>query len=203
MAKARVYTGGYQQMEQMFRKFFKDITRNYGLIVVAHADLKLDEDDPEKKLKYATLAVNKKAKKVVIGLLDLLIFVEGDRSEPGLTTMHFKSSPNWEAKSRFPNIVDSDILSYANLVKCINNAIGNIATAEHHKDYYPEAKHYTKEEYDAVRTQVDVLAKEKVNEHGVSMIVNLINSVLGKKIAETDIADTATLMVLIDELNRI
>lgn len=197
------YGGGYQQLEQMFRKFFKDITRNYGLIIVAHADLKLDEEDPNKKLKYATLAVNKKAKKVVIGLLDLLIFVEGDRSTPGVTTMHFKSSENWEAKSRFPNIVDSDTLSYENLVKCINNAIGNIATAEHHKNYYPESKHYTKEEYNAIRKQVDALAQEKVGEHGVSMVVNLINSVLGKKIAETDIADTEALKVLIDDLNRL
>jgi hypothetical protein len=197
------YGAGYQQLEQMFRKVFKDITRHYGLIIVAHADLKLDEDDPDKKLKYATLAVNKKAKKVVIGLLDLLIFVEGDRSKPGVTTMHFKSSPNWEAKSRFPNIVDSDILSYSNLVKCINNAIGNIATAAHHKQYYPDAQIYTTEEYNTIRAEVETLAKINVDKHGLATIVDLINSILGKKISETDIADTATLKVLLEELKTL
>ena len=197
------YGGGYQQLEQMFRKLFKDITRHYGLIIVAHADLKLDEEDPDKKLKYATLAVNKKAKKVVIGLLDLLIFVEGDRSTPGVTTMHFKSSENWEAKSRFPNIVSKDILSYNNLVKCINNAIGEIATATTSKQYYPEAAQHSQADYTAIKNQVNDLAKAKVAEHGMAPVVDLINTVLGKKISETDIADTATLEVLFEELKSL
>lgn len=196
------YGGGYQQMEQMFRKFFKDITRNYGLIVIAHADIKLDEDDPEKKLKYATLAVNKKAKKVVIGLLDLLIFVEGDRSQPGVTTMHFKSSPNWEAKSRFPNIVDSAQLSYSNLIQCINDAIGDIATVEHHKQYYPEQKHYSQEDFQKIKKEVEELANSKVAEHGVTLVVKLINNILGKKIADTDAGNTSALLVLIEELKN-
>lgn len=200
MAKARVYPGGYQQLEQMFRKLFKDLTRYYGLIIVAHADLKLDEEDPERKLKYATLAVNKKAKKVVMGLLDLLIFVEGERSKPGVSIMHFKSSENWEAKSRFPNIVESAVLSYDNLVKCINDAIGDIATAKESKQYYPESPQYTQEQYQQIKNEVDALAKEKVKQRGLVPVVDLINTVLGKKIAETDIADTAALYVLLEEL---
>jgi hypothetical protein len=197
------YGGFYVQIEQMFRKLFKDLTRYYGLIIVAHADLKMDEDDPERKLKYATLAVNKKVKKIVMGLLDLLIFVEGDRSRPGVTTMHFKSSQNWEAKSRFPNIVDSDILSYNNIVKCINNAIGDVATAPVHKQYYPENNQYTKQDYEEIRTKVDAVAKAKVEEHGLSPVVELINTVLGKKIVETDIADTPALLVLLEELETL
>ena len=197
------YGGGYQQLEQMFRKLFKDITRHYGLIIVAHADLKLDEEDPDQKLKYATLAVNKKAKKVVIGLLDLLIFVQGDRSTPGVSTMHFKSSENWEAKSRFPNIVSKDILSYDNLVKCINNAIGKIATATTSKQYYPEAAQHSLADYTAIKNQVNDLAKEKVAEHGMAPVVDLINTVLGKKISETDIADTTALEVLFEELKSL
>ena len=194
------YGGFYVQIEQMFRKLFKDITRNYGLIIVAHADIKLDEEDPEKKLKYATLTVNKRIKKIVIGLLDLLIYVEGDRSNPGVTTMHFKSSPNWEAKSRFPNIVDSSILSYANLVKCINDAIGNVATAEHHKQYYPEQDKYTNEDYAKAKAKAEQIGQLKVESHGLGKVMGLINSILGKKISETDVADTAALLILVSEL---
>lgn len=197
------FGGFYVQMEQMFRKLFRDITRYYGLIIIAHADIKLDEDDPDKKLKYATLAVNKRAKKIVIGLLDLLIFVEGDRSRPGVTTMHFKSSSNWEAKTRFPNIVESDILSYDNLVKCINNAIGDIATAKTRKQYSPEEKVYTQEEFNEIYSKVNELGREQVAKHGMAPVTNLINSVLGKKISESDIGDTGILQILYQEFQNL
>lgn len=200
MVKARVYTGAYSQLEQMFRKLFKSLTQDYGLIIVAHADLKLDENDPDKKLKYATLAVNKKAKKIVMGLLDLLIFVEADRAVPGVTTMHFKSTQNWEAKSRFPNIVDSGILNYKNIVKSINDAIGDIATAEHHKSYQSEEKTFTPEEYEALHAQCLAVAEKKVETKGVSKVMATINSTLGKKITESDIGDAAALTLLLQEL---
>lgn len=192
--------GAYSQLEQMLRKFFKGIVRDYGLIVVAHADLKLDENDPDKKLKYATLAVSKKAKKIVMGLLDMLIFVEGDRSQPGVTTMHFKSSENWEAKSRFQNIVDTGTLSYNNILKAINDAIGDIATAEHHKDYYADEKLYTQEEFEEIQAKTDALGVELVAIHGMGKVLEVVTSVLGKKISETDVGDTAALHALYGEL---
>lgn len=194
-----VETGGYAQLEQMFRKFFKDIVKDYGLIVVAHADLKLDENDPEKKLKYATLAVSKKAKKIVMGLLDMLIFVEGDRSQPGVTTMHFKSSENWEAKSRFQNIVDTGVLSYNNITKAINDAIGEIATEEHHKEYYADEKIYTQEEFEKIQADTNKLGAELVAIHGMGKIQEAVTGILGKKISEADVGDTAALHALYGE----
>jgi len=190
------YGGFYVQIEQMFRKLFKDITQHYGLVIVAHADLKLDEDDPEKKLKYATLTVNKRVKKIVIGLLDLLVYVEGDRSKPGVTIAHYKSSPYWEAKSRFPHIVESNIFNYENLKNDILHAIGDNVTNKTHKQYITEEPSYTQADFETIKAEVEKLGMSLVESKGLGVVSGTINSVLGKKIGDTDIGDVAALRAL-------
>ena len=194
--------GGYTQLANMFRKFFKDITKNYGLIVIAHASLKIDDDDPD-KIKYATLGINKKVKQIVIGLLDILAYIESDRTSNGVSIIHYRSDIGWEAKSRFANIVKNDIFSYENLVKNINDAVKDFATAVHHKDYVGSEEKFEIDEFESLRNEADKIAREKIDVVGMQPVVNLISTILGKKLNETDVADTAALRVLMEEIKRL
>ncbi len=191
------YGGYYVQLEQMFRKLFKDIVRNYGLIVIGHADTKQDEDD--KDIMYATLRLNKKVKGIVMGLLDQLIYIEGDRANPGRSIAHYQSSVHWEAKTRFPNIKKSNIFSYQNIVTDIHESLKNIATVDSHKQYIKDEKIYTQEEFEQLQNQANLHGKQLVESHGLNTVVSLINSILGKRIQETDVGDSAALNVLLQE----
>lgn len=198
------FGGFYVQIEQMFRKLFNDITKNYGLIVIAHDNSKTDKDeDTGEKVVFATLAVNKKIRRIISGLVDLMVYIEKDRATPGKSIAHYKSSSRWEAKTRFPNIKNSNIFSYENLVGDIKEAIGDIATAEKHKNYNVEKLEPTQEEFEKVKNEVDSLGKKLVATKGLNTVIELINSILGKKISETDIGDTATLKVLLTEFKEL
>lgn len=121
------YGKGYNQLEDVLRKPFRQIVESYGLILLAHDTSKQDEDDD--KLKYATLNFNKKVKRVVVGLLDLLVYVEMKRGAEE-RIMHFQPSELWEAKTRFKGIVPSAVFSYDNLVRAVADAVDGIATKE-------------------------------------------------------------------------
>lgn len=195
---------GHATLGKMFRKLFKQITQHYGLIIVAHESKKVDPDDEENR--YSTLAINKKVKGIVIGLLDILTYVDANRDPDSPNTMHFRSSENWEAKSRFANIVPSAVFNYDNLEKAIHDAVDGIATKEEHKDYYggdDSTDSVSQEEYEKLRDKVLEVAVAKINEMGQGPVVELISITLGKKISETNIHDWEPLKALLIELENL
>jgi len=118
---------GYALLEEALRKVFRQIQQNYGLILIAHDGRKVDEEDD--KLFYASLNFNRKVKRIVMGLLDILAYVETRRGEQG-SIMHFRDSDRWEAKSRFEKIVPSCEFSHAGLVKAVADAVAGVATTD-------------------------------------------------------------------------
>lgn len=191
---------GYNMLEDALRKPFRQIVENYGLILLAHDTSKQDEEDD--KIKYATLNFNKKVKRIIMGLLDLLIYVEMKRGEED-RIMHFQPSELWEAKTRFSNIEPSATFSYDNFVKVFHNAIDGIATREKREDITSTGSQLPSEsEFEAYLTSINELAMEVIDETGkVAEVQALINKHLsGRKLGQAELQDYYLLKNLEEEL---
>lgn len=194
------YGKGYNQLEDVLRKPFRQIVESYGLILLAHDTSKQDEDDD--KLKYATLNFNKKVKRVVVGLLDLLVYVEMKRGAEE-RIMHFQPSELWEAKTRFEHIVPSAVFSYDNLVKAVADAVDGIATKESRESFQAtgsqlptqaEFERFLKEVND---TAMGIIEKtDKVDE--VQLIIS--KHLNGRKLGQAKLDDYYLLKNIMQEL---
>lgn len=194
------YGGGYTILETMFRKAFKELTERYGVMIIAHPNQK--QDDNEEKTRYWDLAVNKKVKAIAVGLMDLLIFVERTRDHNELNIAHFKPTEQWEAKTRFSNIVSSVPLSYANICKAVKDATGSNAVAKVERNISQETE-YSIAEFQTIKDRVNALAQELVISKGLEPVKNKINFILAKPLQNADIADTERLLLLESELKEL
>jgi len=195
--------GGHAQLEKMLRKFFKDVLKNYGLIVISHIAIKQDND--EAQTKYATMSVNKKAKKVLMGLLDVYGYIETTRDPEVPNLIHFRPSKDWEAKTRFANMVESTVFNYENIEKAVKDAVSGIATTTSHKNYYSEeiAPVVTPEELQFLKDRLTELGMQKIDTAGQAKVLSTIDAVLGnKKIADCVLSDYSLLVVLEEEFKR-
>lgn len=194
------YGKGYNQLEDVLRKPFRQIVESYGLILLAHDTSKQDEDDD--KLKYATLNFNKKVKRVVVGLLDLLVYVEMKRGAEE-RIMHFQPSELWEAKTRFKNIVPSAVFSYDNLVKAVADAVDGIATKESRESFQAAGSQLpTQEDFEEFLKEVNDTAMgiiEKTNK--VEEVQSIISKHLnGRKLGQAKLDDYYLLKNIMQEL---
>ena len=193
------YGGGYVMLENMFRKLFKTITDNYGLIITAHPNQKQEDiADSDKKNTYWDLAVNKKVKGIAVGLMDMLIYVEADRRPNKPNIAHFKASENWEAKCRFADIVPSVEFNYENIQKAVLDATG--AKSTQRVDNSKPAVLLDEAAWNALREEVSDLATAKVATSGAEKVVQKIAEILNKRIADTTVADAERMGILKQEL---
>lgn len=193
----------YNMLEDTLRKPFRQLVENYGLILLAHDTSKQDEED--EKVRYATLNFNKKVKRIVMGLLDLLVYVEMKRGEDD-RIMHFQSSELWEAKTRFADIEPSAIFSYDNFVKVFHNAIDKVATVEEREDFSSRGTQMpSEEEFIAYLEELNALAMYIIEESGeVEQVQNLIGKHLnGRKLGQADLEDYYMLKNLEEDLKAI
>lgn len=193
----------YNMLEDTLRKPFRQIVENYGLILLAHDTSKQDEED--KEVKYATLNFNKKVKRIVMGLLDILIYVEMRRGDEE-RVMHFHSSEAWEAKTRFANIAPSAIFSYDNFVKVFNDAVDGVATIEKRENFASAGSQMPSErEFFAYLEELNALAMGIIEDTGkIEKVQGLIGKHLGgRKLAQADLEDYYMLKNLEEELKAI
>lgn len=191
---------GYNMLEEALRKPFRQIVESYGLILLAHDTSKQDEEDD--KIKYSTLNFNKKVKRVVMGLLDLLIYVEMKRGEEA-RIMHFQPSELWEAKTRFANIEPSATFSYDNFVKVFHDAIDKVATVDKRENITSTGSQLPSEkEFENYLASVNELAMATIDKTGkVSEVQALINKHLsGKKLSQAELQDYYLIKNLEEEL---
>lgn len=194
---------GYTLLEDMMRTVFRQIQQNYGLILIAHDGRKVDEED--KKLSYASLNFNRKVKRVIMGLLDILAYVESRRGAEE-SIMHFRDSDKWEAKSRFKNIVESCPFSYEGLVKAVADAVNGIATTSERQsvsistDALP-----TPEVFENYLTQFNETAMSVINTTGKGTEVKEAIEIAlnGRKLSQATIQDYFILLTLEEELKNI
>lgn len=196
---------GHTELESIFKKIFKTIIKEgYGLVVIGHRSQKTDS---ETEIQYNTLALNnKRVKGYVMGELDVLAAVESSRDPMQSSVMHFRASKEWDAGSRFKNIVPKIDFSYENLVEAIHNAVEQDATTDKKQNYYDqEKKEYTEEEFQSLKQQCEMKAKSIIEQDDSKMndVLKAIQDTLGKKISESTIKDAALMQVLLDELNLV
>ena len=190
-------------LETMLRKFFRQIQQDYGLILIAHDGRKQDADDD--KVYYASLNFNRKVKRVVMGLLDILAYVETKRGSAN-SIMHFRDSEMWEAKSRFKNIPEAAEFSYEGLVDAVSKAVGEDSTSERKSVRYSEALEMpTNEQFEGYfkfinEKAMDVVKKTNKTEEVQAAISRALN---GRKLSTAVIEDYYALKEFEDDLKEI
>lgn len=195
---------GYSILEGMLRKLFRQIQQDYGLILIAHDGRKQDAED--KDLYYASLNFNRKVKRVVMGLLDILAYVEVQRGDDN-SIMHFRDSERWEAKSRFANIVPSTEFSYEGLVEAVADAVGEDGTTDERKSipYSEKTDLPTDAEFEKYLGDINERAMTIINETGkMDEVQEAIGRVLsGRKLSQAKVQDYYALRQLNKALDEI
>lgn len=198
---------GYNMLEELLRKVFRQIQESYGLILLAHDGRKSEKDENDKDTFYASLNFNRKVKRVVMGLLDILAYVETKRGDAS-SIMHFRDSEHWEAKSRFANIVDSCPFSYEDLAKAIQDAVSqDNPTSERQVVHYSEENMAAISQFEFEKYLIDLneLAMKTILEKGKeSEVKDLINLTLnGRKLSQAKIEDYIALVGLEENIRAL
>ena len=194
---------GYNMLEDMMRSVFRQIQQSYGLILIAHDGRKVDEED--NKLFYASLNFNRKVKRVVMGLLDILAYVESSRGEKE-SIMHFRDSDKWEAKSRFGKIVPSCPFSYEGLVKAVADAVAGVATTTERQSVNISTNALPSlEVFEEFLAQFNEQAMSVINATGKGAEVKeaIERALSGRKLSQATIQDYFILQELKEELENI
>lgn len=117
------YGGGYSLIKKEFdTKLRKIVQMGYGLILISHAAIKVDEDT---KITNAAPTLAKTPKLICTRLVDVYAYVSEEINEGGekVRVIHLRGTPEFEAGSRFKYITDTIPLSYKALKGAIGDAI--------------------------------------------------------------------------------
>lgn len=199
--------GGYSKLEEMLRKTFRQIQQHYGFFLLAHDGRKSEKDTDDNTVYYAALNFNIKVKRVIMGLLDILAYVDVKRGESE-GVMHFRSSEFWEAKSRFANMVESCPFNYESLVKAVQDAVAPFALTDERKtiNYEDNSESLpTEAEFEDYLTKVYALATDLIDNHNKGEEVkNAIADNFGqRKLGSAKLEDYYSLVSLEEQLNRL
>lgn len=199
------YGKGYTELGKMFKSIFNELIKFYGVIVIGHSKERQDPDNED--LKFFGLTVNNTVKAKVMPTFDIMAFVQSGRSIDDPRIMHFRGSERWEAKSRFAGIAPSVEFSYENLVKAIQDAVGEEGVAVEHKDYYEtadEVKVISEKEFNTLKEEVLKLGNEKITNGKVSEVQAIVEKTVGtKKIKDLTKEDYHSLQAIKQELELI
>lgn len=170
------YGKGYTLLEDELRKVFNNITRYYGLLVIGHEQSRMDEETDEK---FASLAVPNTARKILNRMMDVVAYVESSRS--GDAVMHYRATPDWEAKSRFRYIAETSEFSYEAFTSTIIDAINKEIDSKGGEGRIVEKEQTTNEmdfsgeipeffnDVEKLKTATNDAARELVTEKGQGM----------------------------------
>lgn len=187
----------------MFRGLFREIVgQNYGLTLIGHpTQKKRDPDDDDST--YMTLAIGGKAAKIINGLVDIMAYLEQEFQEDGsvITWANFRTTPKFEAKSRFKYIAPRIVWNYENLAIAIQEAIQkeseskNIATSETF-DYTEKEETFTEEQFQQLLNNTLELATKLIDGGKAPQVQERMEEILNKRITETTIHDAKALSAL-------
>lgn len=194
----------------MFRGLFRDIVnQNYGLTLIAHPTQKKRDPDDDSTA-YMTLAIGGKAAKIINGLVDITTYLEQEFDDKGnvMTYAYFRTTPRFEAKSRFKYIVPKIVWSYENLAIAIQDAIKkeaeskNLSTSNTFDNSIAEYE-ITESEFQELVEKTLSIAKELVDNGKQQIVQEQMELILGKRLTETTIHDAKEVTALLATLEAL
>ena len=201
---------GHIEIEALWKNIIKSIIKEgYGLMLIGHRAVRRDPEDEDEEATYSTLALsNKRVRQYLISEVDYMAYVEASRDPNKRSILHFKASPNWDAKARFPNIVPHIELSYDNIVTAIHNAIDSVTdNATEERIVFSEQEDQVMEEkaFNELHEETEKLAKEIIaeNENNLGTVVRTIEHYLGKKLAKATPSDGERVKLLKEALKTL
>lgn len=193
--KALPYGKGHTELSKMFYYLFNTILeQGYGLIVVGHEKSVVDTETEET---FVDIDIaNKRVKKYIVSLLDVLMYVEKTRNPDAPNTVYFKTTEKAEAKCRFPNVIANAVFNYENIHKALTDAIPD---GVEERINFHEKEEYTQEEYTQLKDECEALGKQVLDSGDnarITELVKLIEQTTGKKISQTTKQDVPLLKEL-------
>ena len=199
---------GHTQLEQVWKNIIKTIIREgYGLVMIGHRAERIDPEDDD--IRYNSLALsNKRVRQYLMSEVDYMTYIESSRDPSKRSIMHFRSSMQWEAKARFPNIVASTELSYKNLVQAISNAIHSVAedaTEERIVFAEKEDEAMSASELATLIEATEAIAESLISkdDNNMAKIVKLRDDYIGKKLSDATPTDGARIALFKEALEQL
>ena len=204
------YGQGYQMISKEFDEKLRSIVQmGYGLILVTH-EKKIQASDEDEA--YYTCSLGKRPKDICTRLVDVYGYMAIEETGEGLEhVMHVRSTPQWEAGSRFKYMVDTVPATYKGLKSAIDAAIEE-EVLRHGKDIVTEedVNRYETQEYDfaGIKTSITSLIDEimgKANEEGKiddaqRIIASIVSQYLGKSMKLRDATEEQIEQLVMIEL---
>lgn len=194
------YGLGHTELERMVYSAFLAIqSQGYGLVINGHEKNIVDKDNDETFMDIDI--ANKRIKKYIIGMLDVMMYVEKTRNPNQPNIAYFKTTEKAEAKSRFHNIVDKVEFNYENVRDAIHNAIGDGGVDKGKENFFKEET-YSKEEFEKLKNSCTAIGQSIIEENSdrAEEVVNIVQTILQKKISESSMQDVPLLKELEVEL---
>lgn len=174
--------GGYKETEKEFFNIFKTIiNEGYGFGWISHSEFKSVKYEGYEEYQKVTTTLPKKAKKVLFGMSDVVIYGKMIRNEDGEIEERrafVNPSGKYEAKKRFKYMPENFEFSYEALVNAFNEAIQKEEQAgSQTKEKLEKPRYESNEEeiLDEIKKEIMSTAKQ-LKEQGVE--VRDINDVL-------------------------
>lgn len=134
---------GYAEASEEFGSTLRRITMlGYGLILIAHADKRIEKTDEDGEIEYISPAMNKRAYAIVNQLVDIIGFIDVEFAADGTSKrwLYTRRTPTVMAGSRFPHLPPKIEFGYKQLSEALADAIeksaqiDNAAVVDFHED---------------------------------------------------------------------
>lgn len=189
---------GYVEASEEFSSTLRRITMlGYGLILIAHADKRIEKTDENSEIEYISPAMNKRAYAIVNQLVDIIGFIDVEFADDGTSKrwLHTRRTPTIMAGSRFPHLPPKIEFGYKQLSEALADAIeksaqiDNAQVVDFHEDDKVSQRPFEDVVEEARQIWQDFLRSENPEEK-VAEANEIIKSVFGREMKLSSITES-------------
>ena len=189
---------GYAEASEEFGSVLRRITMlGYGLILIAHAEKRIEKTDEAGEVEYISPAMNKRAYAIVNQLVDIIGFIDVEFAADGSSKrwLYTRRTPTVMAGSRFPHLPPKIEFGYKQLSEALADAIeksaqiDNAQVVDFHEDDKVSQRPFEDVVEEARQVWQDFLRSENPEEK-IAEANEIIKSVFGREVKLSSITES-------------
>lgn len=177
---------GYKELTNEFERGLRQITHlGYGLILICHNAIRLEEGENDTQIAVMSPALNKRCYEVVNRLVDIIAYIEEEYDAQGNSKryLYTRKTPVVMAGSRFRRLPPKIEFGYQQLVDAVIDAIDETKELDGVKtvDYVPPEDVEEELNYDDLKQESLTLWKEITTKKLNQQVLDFIEEIFGEK----------------------
>lgn len=177
---------GYKELTNEFERGLRQITHlGYGLILICHNAIRLEEGENDTQIAVMSPALNKRCYEVVNRLVDIIAYIEEEYDAQGNSKryLYTRKTPVVMAGSRFRRLPPKIEFGYQQLVDAVIDAIDETKELDGVKtvDYVPPEDVEEELNYDDLKQESLTLWKEITTKKLNQQVLDFMEEIFGEK----------------------